>query len=326
MGSIARIRRLLLLLDTLQTGRIYNTQQLADLSQVSRRTMFRDIRTLQESGLHILYDEQRQGYQLVGNRFMAPTDLTLEEALSLIIVCENLGRSNSGLPFTEPARSAVLKLHNTLPPKLRAYVTSLVDGTAIKIDAITDLTKVRTQFITIRDAMGENSSVRIQYQSYAEQKVITTLLSTYRLMFSRHSWYAIGRSSVHRDIRTFNISRVLEAEVVPGKTYEIPPRFSIERYLGNAWQMIRQKPYDIPVKIHFSPLVARNVAEVNWHKTQKLKFLDNGSLEYQVTVDGLDEISWWIMGYGAEASVIEPPELKQKMTEHAKRMFQQYAG
>jgi proteasome accessory factor B len=76
--------------------------------------------------------------------------------------------------------------------------------------------------------------------------------------------------------------------------------------------------------VRFDPLVADNVAEVVWHKTQKSKFLDDGSLLFEVKVSGLWEISWWILGYGDQAEVLEPKELRRMVAERAKRLAARY--
>jgi predicted DNA-binding transcriptional regulator YafY len=73
-----------------------------------------------------------------------------------------------------------------------------------------------------------------------------------------------------------------------------------------------------------NPLVAQNVAEVNWHKTQRTVPRDDGALDFHVTVSGLNEISWWILGYGDQAEVLQPPELRQLVAGRAKRMAEMY--
>jgi len=46
--------------------------------------------------------------------------------------------------------------------------------------------------------------------------------------------------------------------------------------------------------------VAGNVAEVLWHQTQRVEWNDDGSIEFHATVDGLGEITWWLLGYGSQ--------------------------
>jgi predicted DNA-binding transcriptional regulator YafY len=73
-------------------------------------------------------------------------------------------------------------------------------------------------------------------------------------------------------------------------------------------------------------MVARNVAEVIWHKTQKLVHRDDGSLDFQVRVSGLNEISWWILGYGDQAEVIKPARLRQLIAKRVARVVDIYNG
>ncbi len=104
----------------------------------------------------------------------------------------------------------------------------------------------------------------------------------------------------------------------------MPRAFSLDNYLGNAWHMIREKGRDREVVVRFSRMVAQNVAEVKWHKTQQIELHDDGTADFRVTVSGLNEISWWILGYGDQAEVLEPPELRQLIADRAKRMAAKY--
>jgi proteasome accessory factor B len=78
------------------------------------------------------------------------------------------------------------------------------------------------------------------------------------------------------------------------------------------------------VLVRFGRQVAQNVAEVSWHKTQQMQFNEDGTLDFRVTVSGLNEISWWILGYGDQAEVIEPPELRKIIADRVKRMAEVY--
>ncbi|MBL8826153.1 MAG: WYL domain-containing protein, partial [Planctomycetaceae bacterium] len=62
-----------------------------------------------------------------------------------------------------------------------------------------------------------------------------------------------------------------------------------------------------------------------WHKTQRVEFQPDGSCLFRVTVSGLTEISWWILGYGDQAVVLEPPELRELVGGRAQRLAEKYA-
>ena len=83
---------------------------------------------------------------------------------------------------------------------------------------------------------------------------------------------------------------------------------------------------DCQVLIRFSKMVAQNVAEVAWHKTQQLTFREDGRLDFRATVSGLGEISWWVLGYGDQAEVLEPAQLRRIVAERAAHMARCYRG
>lgn len=291
---------------------------------MSRRTVFRDLDLLRLSGVPLAFDESQQAHRIPGACLLPPTNFTPEEALSLIVLCHELG-NGSGLPFLGPARAAAVKLESSLPARLRDQLRDVAAALHIQPPPTNPLAGCKPIYEQLLDAIANRRSVRIRYGSLKEEAEIVTRLSPYRLFFSRRSWYVVGRSSLHRAKRTFHLGRISQIELLDDR-FQIPRGFSIEQYLGNAWHMIPEKGPDREVVIRFSKLVAQNVAEVNWHKTQRLMFDDDGSLDFRVTVSGLNEISWWILGYGDQAEVLQPPELRQMIADRAKRMVAKYGG
>ena len=242
--------------------------------------------------------------------------------MSLLVLCHELG-NDSGLPFLGPARTAAVKLESSLPVRLRDRLRDVTAALHIHPPPSNPLTGYKPVYEQLLDAAANRRNVRIRYGSLKEEKEISTRLSPYSLFFSRRSWYVVGRSSLHRAKRTFNLGRILEIETLD-EHFDVPRGFSIERYLRNAWHMIPEKGRDREVVVRFSKLVAQNVAEVHWHKTQRIEFHEDGSADFHATVSGLNEISWWILGYGDQAEVLRPPELRRLIADRAKRMVEKY--
>jgi proteasome accessory factor B len=120
------------------------------------------------------------------------------------------------------------------------------------------------------------------------------------------------------------LARIGNLEILPD-CYQVPRGFSIARHLRNAWHLIPEPGADHEVLVRFSPLVAQNVAEVLWHKTQRVTPNSDGTLDFRVTVSGLGEISWWILGYADQAEVLEPPELRRLVAQRAAATAARYA-
>lgn len=289
---------------------------------MSRRTVFRDLDLLRQAGVPLVFDEGNRHYHIPSTYFLPPTNFTAEEALALIVLCHELGQA-AQLPLFSAARSAAVKLESSLPARLREQVRQVGQSLQVQIAPTAPLDQQKPFYDQLIEAAAVRRSVRIYYHSLSDGEQICTRLHPYRLLFSRHSWYVIGRSTLHRSVRTFHVGRIRRLEVLEDP-YEIPSGFSLERYLGNAWHLIPEPGPDAEVVIRFASKVAQNVAEVGWHKTQRLAFQADGSLEYRVTVSGLNEIAWWILGYGDQAEVLAPAALRRLVAGHAQRMLAKY--
>jgi proteasome accessory factor B len=253
---------------------------------------------------------------------LPPTNFTADEALAVLVLCSQLG-DHRQVPFYSAAVRAAQKLEGSLPARLRDEVRATIRGIEIKFPPANPLTGSQPRYEQLVSAVARRRSVRIEYDSLTEWKHITTKVNPYRLLYSRHSWYVIGRSSLHRATRTFHVGRILALEPLDD-LYEIPRGFSLERYLGNAWHLIPEAGRDQAVRIRFAKMVAQNVAEVCWHPTQRCQILPDGSLDYQVTVSGLGEIAWWILGYGDQAEVLAPAKLREMVAARIGRMAATY--
>lgn len=310
------------MLQTLQSGQGQNAKGLAAACGVSRRTIFRDLETLREAGVPLQFDAEQDRYLIPSSFFLPPTNFTAEETLSLIALAGELG-SDSGLPFYGPARQAALKLESNLPGSLREELRTMTRSIGIKAGQINTLNESDTFYQQLVDAIARRRVVRIKYGSLTEWETIETKLRPYQVQFIKRSWYVIGRSSLHREVRTFNVGRIQALQPMREK-YTIPRSFSIDKHFGNAWVMIPDDGPDHEVVIRFKSSVAENVAEVVWHKTQRFERLDDGSLEYRVTVSGLNEIAWWVLGYGDLAEVMKPRKLRKLIARRVDQMQRMY--
>lgn len=325
MSSVNKIRRILRLLELLQSGRPHSAQALAELCGASRRTVFRDLKTLQESGVSVLYDSRVQGHWIPRHAYLPPAELTLGETLAVLVLAHESSAHDRTVPFQNLARDAALKLRSNLPNHLQAHIEDLTAAVRIETEPLARHQDSHQHYERLLRGVTGHTRVRIRYDSLSEGKVVRTLISPYRLLFRRHAWYVIGRSSLHRAVRTFHVGRILETESTDDQ-FEVPPRFSLKRYFGNAWSLIREPNARTRVVVRFSALVARNVAEVAWHATQQTTIRADGTLDFSVTVDGVQEISWWIQSYGDQAEVLQPETLRKLIAERARKMVQLYGA
>jgi proteasome accessory factor B len=309
------------ILTTLQAGKSYAISDLSKMFGTSRRTIFRDLKELQAIGVPYHYDIKTGGYTVEPEYFLPPVDLSLQEALSLLLLVHK-ARDQIQLPFKNSALLAALKIENNLPAQIRQYCNTALQNISTKAVA---QAPVRTSagldktFAQLQQAIAKKHKVNIQYHSLFENTIIDVELCPYHLLYNNRAWYVLGRSSLHKSVRTFKLNRIRELKT-SAKCFVEDKKFDVHDYLGRAWSMIPEgRIYNI--KLRFLPKVANNVAEVQWHSTQKVTRNSDGSATVEFRVDGIGEISWWILGYGDHVQVLAPKALRRRILQIAQNMI-----
>ena len=311
----SRISRVVQILTTLQAGKSYAVSDLSRIFGTSRRTIFRDLKELQAIGVPYHYDAKAGGYIIEPDFFLPPIDLNLQEALSLLLLAYKTS-SQIQLPFKKSAMLAALKIENNLPAKTRQYCNTALQNISTRVDAQAPMSVLDETFAQLQRAITKKLKVSIRYHSLFDGEVIDVELYPYHLLYNRRAWYVLGFSSLHKSIRTFKLNRIKELKM-SDKRFLGGENFDLYDYLGRAWSMIPEgQIYNI--KLRFLPKVANNVTEVQWHSTQKVTRNGDGSATVEFRVDGLGEISWWILGYGDQVQVLAPKALRNKVLEAAK--------
>jgi len=319
----ARLIRLLRLLSTLQASRSITVNELATIVGVSRRTVFRDLRLLSEAGLEFSYDRDAQRYTAAREMQLPPVTLTHAEALALMLGARYVANRQI-LPNGMVAALASLKLESMIPPRIRDQCGLLLEHMAIRSSPSSEVTPITETMSRIQSALKEQYVLQVKYDSYSDQTQIDVTLHPYRLVHMRRGWYLIAYTEQYKEVRTYKVERLIQLEVLDVH-FMYDRSFNLEEYFGNAWFMIKENERS-HVKIRFLPLVAGNVDEVCWHKTQSTQYEADGSLIFEADVDGLKEISWWILGYGDQAQVLEPPELRRLVADRVKDMYAYYCS
>ncbi|HNO77993.1 MAG TPA: WYL domain-containing transcriptional regulator [Phycisphaerae bacterium] len=309
------------LLQMLQSGRRYDADGLADGLTVSRRTLFRDLKMLEAAGIPFQYDKKSKQYQINKDYFLPPINLTVGEALALMLLTRRVS-TRKFHPEYRQALEAAQKIEAAIPGRIRSHCGAILQNIHVRFWPTSDVDGIDDVNATLMKALVESRKVLMRYDSFYDGCVIEDVIHPYKRIFMNRGWYMIGFSEKEGATRTYKLERI-EQLTLGEQLFEPDPDFSLENYFGCAWQMIRgDRRYHVVIR--FTPKVAGNVEEVLWHRSQRVQRDADGSLLFEVDVDGLGEISWWIMGYGDQALVLEPPELRDLIVKRARSLVAGY--
>lgn len=324
-----KLERLIRLITLIHGRRGQNAGRLAEQFAVSKRTIYRDLKALENAGVPISHNPETGGYEIGRDFFLPPVQLSLDEALAICALGEQIGTGQQ-VPFLQVASRAVEKIRGQLPTAIREQLADVQDHIAIQLARRSDEDEAQDVFDKIRSAIANKRALRCVYESVSSRNNGQSrsgrpfLLKPYTLLFKERAWYVIGHHGAYNEVRCFRLGRFSQIAVTD-QPYAIPDDFSVDDHIGNAWRMIKgEKRYK--VVIEFDREFADTVAETRWHATQKTEHNDNGSLTFRCTVDGLDEIVWWVLSMGPHAIVRAPQELANRVRELSSQTAGQYAG
>jgi predicted DNA-binding transcriptional regulator YafY len=296
---------------------------LADALDCTRRTVYRDLEALQAGGFPIT-TEQRDNRSfwrmLKASRQQVPLAFSLPELMALYFGRDML-KTYRGTVFYDAIESLLSKIRATLPP---AYIDNL-DRTQNRVDAGPSPRKDYTRFgETIADlhrAIAEERKIRMAYFAMGRQAESHRTVHPYRLRHVEDTLYLIGHCALRKGVRTFAVDRI-QSVTLTDERFQTPESFDIKAFLQDSFGIFQGPP--VTVKIRFTPSVAGYIRERVWHRSQELTNAEDGALIFTATVAGVEEISHWVMRWGAGAQVLAPPELRRIIGSQAAAMAAHY--
>ena len=292
--------------------------ELAGALSRSERTVYRWLSEL-SSDVHVPIYCSSGGYYLAGNSVAANIDLTCEELLALRLSL-NSAPFSDGSPVEKHARSAWQKIRDATSCDRLAAARDLAGSHAVDVTTYDGETQ-GTVVNVIESAINDRRRLRVRYRSQKSSRVKEYTIDPYAVVFRRHSWYVLAFCVEHDKVIQLKLVRFKRVEDT-GARFASPPQFSLEEYFQSSWEAWAGGEATT-VRIRFSPKVAEMVAEAKRHPTQTVYRQSDGSIIFEATVSGIEEIATWVMGYGKEAQVLEPKRLKHHVRDHAKAVLSQ---
>ena len=316
MSKYERLARLLKIITLVKSNSKLTRSDLARLCEVdSVRTIQRDINSLAIAEVPIYWSGE--GYEIMPNFFLPPLALSEEEGLALAL-CAKAYSNGEGKFHENTVKSAISKVMATLPRATRQSLEAnlkkinIENRNAINADGLLD---------QLYQAILNTKQLRINYYSYNKNSISERDIDPYALTFRGHTWHLVAFCHIQNEILLFKINCIKTLDYT-GKVFSYPTNFSLKEYIGNSWQSMRGKETEVMVK--FDARIAPLIKEVNWHPTQYIENLPDGSIIYTVTVAGTEEIRSWILSYGDEAEVLFPESLRAELTATIERMWQRH--
>ena len=286
------------------------------------RTVYRDIKALETAGFPI-YTEKRDNkslWLLVDNAKSIPVPFTLSELMALYFGLSML-RILKNTVFFDSLSTLFNKIKSTIPKEFESYLQKLDGAISVKSGAHKKYDDFQDALGIINDAILAKKTIKMRYFTMSRNKESVREVDPFRLWFFDGAFYLIGKCGLRKDVRVFAVDRIKEITLTE-KDFDIPDDFDADKFMKSGIGVFPGKPE--MVKIRFSKEVASYITEKIWHDTQELVAEDDGSVLFTAELAVTEELFRWVMKWGAQAVVMEPIGLKEKVLLETRLMMEAY--
>ncbi|HAS41919.1 MAG TPA: DNA-binding transcriptional regulator [Microscillaceae bacterium] len=224
-----RISRLTAIMTQLQSKKIVTATFLAEKHNVSIRTIYRDIRTLEKSGIPIVTEEGK-GYSLVEGYHLPPVVFTEDEANALITL-EQLATKNKDRSLSDNASSAIEKIKAILRYSQKGNADLLAER--VYFGGNNSEKKTSNNLMPIQSAIIHFQVLQIVYNS-SEQKQTTRDVEPFAIYSINGNFLLIAFCRLRQDFRVFRIDYI--EKLTPLDETFPPHKMTLKKFFENYIQ------------------------------------------------------------------------------------------
>lgn len=239
MKQMSRLSRLSSILIRLQSKRLVNATELSEAFHVSVRTIYRDMRSLEDAGVPIISVEGK-GYSLMDGYNVPPVMFTEDEANALI-TAEHLILKNKDSSLSESYASAIVKIRSVLRHTQKESSELLTNRIQVRNNIQND--KTSHYLIALQSHITRFELIQIQYLSlqneYTEREV-----EPFALYTTQNNWILLAFCRKRNSFRAFRLDCI--QGIRPTHLHFEPHKMTLEEYFEECRKKWLNTP-DIPL-------------------------------------------------------------------------------
>ncbi len=298
---LKKLDRVTAILTQLQSKPVVRAQDLAKKFEVSIRTIYRDIKTLENAGIPIV-GEAGSGYSLMEGYKLPPVMFTKEEVLSFI-TAEKLMQKFLHDSLGSHYQSAMEKVRSVLKFSDRNLIVNIEKQIDIYNYQPKTEDPIKNVIPIILESIAEKRQLLMEYKT-VENKVSVRTVEAVGVFFEFNFWYIMAFCTLRNDFRQFRIDRISKISIT-GHPF-LQEYGQINDY--------RKAPNGNKTRVRL--LVEKKIIGhiINSKKyyglTEEIERGDNVELIFET--DWIDEgFPRWLITFADYAEILEPESLKE---------------
>ena len=172
-------------------------------------------------------------------------------------------------------------------------------------------------------AVADLRPLSLRYRSAGKSREERIKIHPYAMVLHRDSIYCVGYHTTKAEVRTFVLDRMRDTQVAYSEHFDLPEHFSVDEYFHGELGVFKSTEQH-EVVIDFDERGAEYVRMRRVHDSQKLTPLPDGGVRLSMTVGNLNQLTSWVLEWGARAQVVAPAELVERVKKELQGALDHY--
>jgi predicted DNA-binding transcriptional regulator YafY len=299
-----RFDRIVAILIQLQSKKIVTAQEIAGRFGVSHRTIYRDIRSLEEAGIPIV-SEAGVGYSIMEGYRLPPVQFTKEEALTLV-TAEKFMKRFTDYSLSSEYRSAITKIRAVLRAADKSFLESIEDSIAVlRNSSLPDRTSSIPQQIII-NSIATRQGLDIEYFANHSQEHTHRRIEPIGMFHLGDAWHIIAYCHLRKGYRDFRLDRISGAKPT-GLPFEVKhPPFS--SYLEKFDQ--KHEVQEVVIRVQREQY--KHLGDQKYYMGLVSEEMREEVVEMRFLTASLMGFARWYLMFADVADIVKPAELREK--------------
>ena len=295
-----RLDRLTTILIQLQSKKIVKAQDIADRFDISLRTVYRDIRSLEEAGIPII-GEAGVGYSIMDGYRIPPVMFSEQEATAML-TAEKLVTKMTDKTTTEQYKNAMYKIRAVLRGKEKGMLEDIED--VIQVYHRKQESDHPGYMFEILKSISDRKAINIEYFASYTEELTKRQLEPVGLYYISNNWHMVAWCRLRNDYRDFRLDRIQKLQNTDMEfTQEtMSLKDYMQDYLGR-YQLNE-------VSVLFSKDVARMIREQRFYYGYAGEEQQGEQVLMKFYTGSFYYFASWLLSFGKEVTIVSPNELK----------------
>lgn len=301
-----RIDRIAAILIQLQSRRVTKAQDIADRFAISLRTVYRDVKALEEAGIPII-GEAGIGYSLMDGYRLPPVMFSREEAIAFL-TAEKMVDQLTDSANSANYRSAMYKIRSVL----KSTEKDLLENIDTHIEVLQGRRKNRINpeldlIQPILSSIGEKKIVALKYFSHYSQQRTERLVEPVGVFYLDGYWHLIAYCRLRNDYRDFRLDRV-EGIRRTDETFDQKHPL-LKEHLQCMYKDMELQ--EVIIRVHKKAVPY--LGDQKYYSGYVSEKPIGDEVEMVFLTHSIEGFARWYLMFGDTASIIKPDELAEKV-------------